>query len=203
MNHSRNVLPAVATFAVIGSFGFLNLDGYQLHLASPWGGIGAMTGEPPTSNWVHGWPVGFAVRPSIYSVSAGRGVKVRSFTGEYGLYSRWPIDESPVGPFSRAAAACDLLLCIVLASGTFVGTRKLAGYFGCRPQFGLRSLFACIFAFAIVIAWRDWIFQSRYVSELLAATAVVFGTCVSTLAIPWRTRKSNVRAQATISAEVI
>ena len=195
MKQNSIALPALATLLVLGSFAFLNLDGYQLHLVSPWGGVGEMTGEPPTHNWTHGWPVAFAVRSSIYSVNAGRGVVVASFIGGHGLYSRWPIDESPIAAFSGIAATIDLLLLFALAFGAYVGTRTIAGYIGIRLRFRLRTLFACMFAFAILLAFRDWLFPSRFVIELLAGLVIAYGTGVSVIAIAWRFRRSPVPAQ--------
>ncbi|GAA5511113.1 hypothetical protein [Novipirellula caenicola] len=193
MKQNSIAFSAFVTLLVLGSFAFLNLDGYQLHFASPWGGIGEMAGEPPTHNWAHGWPVAFAVRSSVYSISTGRGVTVASFTGGYSLYSRWPIDESPIAAFSGMAATCDMLLGIVLAIGTYAGTRKLVGDIQIRLRFGLRTLLACVFAFAILLAFRNWLFPTRYVIELLAATVVGFGACVSVIAIPLHLRRSTVQ----------
>ena len=201
MKQNSNALPAFATLLVLGSFAFLNIDGYQLHLASPWGGIGEMAGEPPAHDWCHGWPVGFAVRSSIYSINAGRGVSVASFTGGHGLYSRWPIDESPIAAFSGMAAICDVLLCIVLAIGTYHGTRKVAGYTGIRLRFGLRTLLTCVFAFAVLLAFRDWLFPNRYVIEVIAALVIGYGTFVSVVAFPLRLRGQTVQPMTSTASE--
>ena len=191
MNRTPNSLPLIVTFAVLSAFVFLNVDGYQLHLISPWGGVGEITGEPPFVNWAHGWPVCFAIRSSIYSVSAGQGVKVQSFTGEHSFYSRWPIDESPVAAFSVFAATCDLLFCVIFLIGTFVGTRKISVKLGLQFQFGMRSLLACMLICAVLLAARDWVFASRFVLEAFAILATVFGGAMCWLAIPWPKRMTT------------
>src|SRR5690606_15397516 len=142
-----------------------------LHLISPWGGVGEIKGEPPLINWAHGWPVAFAIRSSVYSVSAGRGIPVQSIAGDVGLYSRWPIDDSPIIAFSVVAAVCDVLFCLALVCGTFVGARKLARRFGLRLRFGIRSLLVGFSVLAVVLTSRHWLFASRYVLEAVAIFA--------------------------------
>jgi hypothetical protein len=187
---SWNALSWFVTALIAVALAFLNLDGYQLHVASPWG-RGDVVGEPPVSNWVHGWPIGFAVRSSIYSVHAGRGAKVQSFTGEHGLYSRWPFDDSPVSAFSVLAASGNLLICALLLIGTFVGTRKLAGRLKLHLQFTLRALLICVLASAVLVAGREWFFASRYVLETIAVLSIAFAGCMCAYSTPWEKWRSN------------
>jgi hypothetical protein len=191
MRANSQALPLLATLLTLVSFVFLNLDGYQLHLFSPWGN-GDVTGGPPLANWAHGWPIGFAVRSSIYSVQAGRGVIAPSFTGEIGFYSRWPTDNAPVVAFSGFAAGCDLLLGLLLVWGTFIGTSKLVGYLGLKPRFSLRTLFVSVAAAAVLLAGREWIFASRYVVEAVAVLGVALGGCLSVTAMIIRPKRQLV-----------
>lgn len=119
----------------------------------------------------HGWPVAFAIRSSIYTVSAGRGISVQTITGDVGRYSRWPIDDSSIIAFSAVAAVSDVLFCLALVCGTFVGARKLTRRFGLRLRFGIRSLLVGFSIFAVVLASRHWLFASRYVLEAVAISA--------------------------------
>ncbi len=203
MNPNSNAWALLVACGVLASCVFLNVDGYQLHLISPWGGVGEITGEPPLVNWCHGWPVGFAIRSSMYSVDAGRGVNVQSFTGDCGLYSRWPIDESPVIAFSVLAAVCDLLICMTLVCGTFVGARKLALHFGFRLRFGIRSLLVWVFVLAVVLTLRHWVFASRYVLEVIAFVVTTFGICMCLMAIPWRTGELDAPYESSPSIKAI
>ena len=114
--------PVVGAVVMLLALAFLNLDGYHTHLYTPWGS-GDFFAEPPTINWTHGWPCCFMIRSGIYSVAAGKGVRVVSFFGESGVYSRWPTDNAPVSRFGVPPLLLDVAVGLVLVLGVAVALR--------------------------------------------------------------------------------
>jgi hypothetical protein len=193
-------LPAVMALFVIISMIFLNMDGYHLHLISPWSGPGDVTSEPPEINWVHGWPIGFAVRSSIYSQQRGKGVPVQSIAGRAGLYSRWPIDEAPIAVWSWAAAIADFAICGFVVCGAFAGSRSLASHFGWKLRFTMRSMMLVVTIISIAIATRNLLFTSRYVLESAAFGIAMCGCGLSA----WRlVQKVTKRASANLVSATV
>lgn len=181
MTRSSTYLASLAATAVLGSCLFLNLDGYQIHLYSPWG-LGEVAAEPPIINWVHGWPVGCTVRASAYSVNAGKGVPVASFTGDAGSYSRWPLDDSPVFVHSTAALLTNIAFLVLVVPSTFLGVGRLADRYGWRMRFSMRMLLLVMTIACISLVSRNYIFGSRMILEAIAVTVVLMGMCLGVVA---------------------
>ncbi len=169
-------LACFLTLTVLLAFVFLNLDGYQLHITAyfgtreGWYGPGDIRGEPPTSNWVHGWPVGCAMRLCIRPPKA----PIRSMQ-DLEITSRWPFDGTPVRYSSPLAAAVNVVICLLLVFGTYKGSSALLRKLGWRLTFGLRTVLITVLLAALIIRFRGWAFASRYTLEGLAVLAIILG----------------------------
>ena len=167
-------LASIFAFIVLAAFLFLNLDGYQLHVVAYFGdpsglyGPGDFRGEPPTSNWVHGWPVGCAVRLCVRPPTA----PIRSMQ-DLEITSRWPFDGTPASFSSPLAAAVNVVICLFLVFGTYKGSSALLRGLGWRLKFGLRTVLMTVLLAAIIVRFRGWAFASRYTLEGLALPAEI------------------------------
>lgn len=181
MRHDQS-FACLFTLAVAASLTFLNLDGYQEHLmlnikGANFRGPGDFVGEPPMINWVHGWPVGCAVRMSIKNQVPGP-------IGNPWIHtSRWPFDSTPIKYFSPLGAVVDLLICVLISGGTYFGAKRVAARFGLSVRFHLASILAFVAIAAVVVWQRDWIFATRYTGQAIAFAGVAMGLifCVTWL----------------------
>jgi len=84
--------------------------------------------DPPRStsiNWMHGWPFHFAARPSMYSLTAGEGVAVKSIgNDDIGYYSRWPIDSAPPLWIIYPPLIANILIFLGLVSLVWIANAK-------------------------------------------------------------------------------
>lgn len=172
----------LCTVAVGASLIFLNLDGYQEHLmlnsnGTEFRGPGDLWGEPPVINWVHGWPIGFAIRSSIQLPNPlPPGGVILSPAGEsLDNTSRWPFDATPIRHFGTSGAVLDILICLATSIGTYTGAGRFAGRFGLRVRFNLATILTLIALAALVIWQREWIFATRYTGQAIAFAGVAFG----------------------------
>jgi hypothetical protein len=183
MNGKSSPLASTAAVLVLLCGLFLNLDGYHIHIASPWSGRGDFKAELPSINWVHGWPMGFAVRSSIYSPKAGKGVPITSITGELGYYSRWPFDNAPMVAFNAGVAVIDCALCTLVVLGTYLGMRRLAARFGWRLRYSTRTLLIIMGVTSLGLFFRYKLFTNRLVFEASAAAVVLVGVSLCLIAL--------------------
>ena len=136
MRH-QTALAVLCTLGVAASLAYLNLDGYQKHLVGYFGpntgirGTGNFTGEPPDINWVHGWPIGCAVRNSVRQWPSQQ----IPWKAGFASTSRWPFDGTPVAFWSPFAACIDLGFGVLAGVGTFVCANSVASILQLRVQF--------------------------------------------------------------------
>lgn len=165
------------------AFVALNLDGYQIHLASwdqtlqEWQGPGDFNGEPPMNNWVHGWPFAFVVRLSIVQPMPS----VRTLA-EIPWTSRWPIDDAQSVAFNGWLVGADSAIALVVTVLTYLGVCSVARRFDLRFRYSISTLAVTIAFIAIVLAFRQPLIASRYPMQICAAAVVgaasVFATGV-------------------------
>jgi hypothetical protein len=181
VKRTRRRTAIIATLTVALSLAFLNLDGYQNELV----GRGDFFGEPPTVNWVHGWPCGFLGRQSIYPLS-GIYSSPGSFSGPEGFYSRWPFGSAPVIAFWLGPLVIDCTFFAFVVAGTAYATQK--GTFSLRVLFLAVSFLAVVCGTAISTSSRDAIQRAlgspgllsiRYGPQMAAIFMVAIGTALT------------------------
>ena len=190
-------IPLATTLLYVTAFILANLDGYHLHFIDTWNSKPvSLKTEIPNAYWIHGWPVGFAVRPSVYSKSAGKGVVIRSFAiSDQGVYSRWPID-SFVQRFDLLAFLTDVLYFVATSFGICIATRQFCNRFRLKLRFGISSLILLTAACALVARFREPIFTNRFylqyfiLAVLYAGAFAIFfwmtlSVCNFLLAVCW------------------
>lgn len=168
MRHEQS-FAILCTLVVVASLAFLNLDGYQKYLAlttngARFHGPGNFSGEPPVINWVHGWPIGFAIRSSIQLPNPlPPGGVILSAAGAPDLpnTSRWPFDSTPIRHFGVSGAVLDALICLAIGVGTYLGAKGFAERLKLQVRFRLATILVLIAAVALVVRQRDWIFATR------------------------------------------
>ncbi len=163
----------IAAFLVLVAFLFMNLDGYQTHLFSPWGGMGAFRDEPPIIMWCHGWPGSFLIRRSCYSVKNGKGT---FGNGRFAEYSRWPIDNAPIAEFSAQTLAVNVLIIVSLVFGTAYGLK------GCeipKFRFTTKSLLVLTSIVAVAVTLKPWTVPPRYWLQVLAFAIIVVAALIT------------------------
>ena len=175
---TSNRLRTLGCVAVATAFVFLAVDGYHTGWnATMRGGHGDYFGELPNINWTHGWPLNFCVRSSIYPLASGPGLpNPPSFSGDFGTYSRWPIDNAPVGVFHPHVLALDIGILTCLLAGTWFGIGRRSAV---RMQFGTRSLLALSTFVALLAAFRVPVHQIRYPYQILAYAIVAAAIVIS------------------------
>ena len=165
----------------------MNLDGYQTHLFSPWGGMGDFRGEPPIINWCHGWPGSFMVRHSNYSVKEGKGKRPSGpVSGPFAAYNRWPIDNAPVAAFSAKTFAIDILILASLIFGTAYGLR---GRRLPKLRFSINSLLLLTSIVAVAVTFEAWRMTPRFWMEALAFGILVVAAILTILSVCFSTRR--------------
>ena len=175
-------LTLVGTTVVAIALLFANADGYHNELSlGPRSSVDFFA-EPPNINWTHGWPVKFVNRHGIYSVDAGKGVFVMSFTGDHGLYNRWPVDNAPLRHFQLHWLMLDVAVFILLLAGTARGLTIIADRLRLRVQFGIKHLFALLTVLSVCLALRQQLFPSRFVLQYAAFAVIAAGIMLVVLA---------------------
>jgi len=177
-------LTFIGTAIVAVALLFANADGYhnEWSLDSNRRSFGDLSAEPPNINWTHGWPIRFVVRHGIYSVDAGKGVLVMSFSGGHGLYSRWPVDSAPLTHFQSGWLALDIVVCFTILAGATRGLTILTHRIRWRLQFGVKHLFALLTVVSVGLALRQQLFPSRFVLQYAAFAVIAAGIMLSVLA---------------------
>ncbi|EMI47418.1 hypothetical protein [Rhodopirellula sp. SWK7] len=180
-----NGVRLLACVAVAIAFVFLGVDGYHTGWnATMPGDHGDFFGEVPFINWTHGWPFNFCVRASVYPLASGPGMpNPRSFSGDIGSYSRWPIDNAPVSAFHLHVLILDIGILGCLLAGTWFAIGKRSAV---RLRFGIRTLLALSTLVALLAAFRVPLHQLRYPYQIVAYAIVAAATLFSA-AILFRT----------------
>ena len=173
---TSNGLASLIGLLVLAGLVFLNLDGYQFepcgYFGSPVGLLGPnnFTGEPPTSNWVHGWPVGCAIRLCIEPPSHA----IQS-TRQLITTSRWPLYGPSPSFFSALALGIDIAIGAIVAAGAYLGSNRIFSRLGWRLKYGIRSLMVLTTLVGITIASWRWLFADRNPAQAIATTFVAVG----------------------------
>ncbi|WP_417747359.1 hypothetical protein [Rosistilla oblonga] len=158
----------------------MNLDGYQLHLAAwdktrgEWQGPGDFFGEPPTRNWVHGWPLAFGARLSIR-----RPMPTVQTLDQIPLTSRWPFDTTAIVHFNPWLFAADLIIALVVTFLAFLGVNSICRRYDLRIQFRISSLLVATSAIAIGIPFHQQIFATRYPLQYAAGVVIVTASAIA------------------------
>lgn len=188
------LVPVVITFLVLL---FLNLHGHPSHLWSPWGGwltvfssdgsldsVFSQNASNGDTNFAHGWPCQFTLRPSGYSVSSGKGVPVTVIRGDdYASYGPWPFDGAPLHRFSFMALYLDIVFALATLIGVAFASRYLPTWLS-SGRFSLKLLFTLTALVAVVCAFQLWRFASIQTVKIAAMSYI--GACfVGILGAGW------------------
>lgn len=196
--HRLTQILACTLFSV--AFLYLNLDGYPtLSLSFPpkqlpeldfyFGETGdskyldlnrhvqkSIGRNPPkltSINWMHGWPFHFVARPSMYSLSAGKGVTVTTAAeNDIGYYSRWPIDNAPPFWLLYPPIVANLLVFLMLLWLIWTANAKT------RIQISIAKLLVATFIVALAINFR--LVNMRFTPHVVAWTLVFWISMAST-----------------------
>ncbi|EMI16021.1 membrane protein [Rhodopirellula maiorica SM1] len=188
MQYSKlNGLSIAFAFTIFTAIVYLNLDGYQLHLAAcvgtppSWYGPGNFSGEPPWDNWTHGWPIGFATR-LCYDPAIGMEATT----------SRWPWDGTPLKFFHPTGAVLNCVIAVLLIFGAYGGSKPLFNRLGLDLRFSVSSLLSFTLASAVVFSARSWLFATRYTIQLAALLVIAVGAAFCGLYV-WETVRESIQ----------
>ena len=175
-------VPILITLFYVAAFVVANLDGYHLHLYSPWQQTTAgLETAIPEANWIHGWPIAFAVRPSMYS-KTGKNDTIQNFVpSNTGVYSRWPI-ESYNGLFDFRMCAVDFAYFLSTSFGVYLAAGRICKTLRIRLRFSILFLLAIITASACLVYFRNFALADRYG---LQYTVLGILYCGGSIAILW------------------
>lgn len=197
-------LPLLLTSLIIIAIAYVNADGYHNEWRfrkHPWkydefvlvhpGYPEANALQAESINWLHGWPLPFVGRQSIYSLQKGKGVPLKSgaIAGPTGRYSRWPIDNAPTFRFRPTWLALDLALAGLMVSGTVYSLFHIRNWKRARFQFGIRHAFSLITAVAICVAFRAHLPSFKIALDYSALGLIVVGSLLAVaafLVVTWR-----------------
>lgn len=172
MERPSKTIPWLITLCVLAALVFLNVDGYRIHLFSPWPNSSFSLQTPLGEGWSHGWPVEAAVRQDFNLPST----PVFSGYRPTDLTSRWPIDNAPIQAFHKGAAIVDALFAVALTIGTYLGAKRLPQW---SLRFSIRTALLCVATCATALAFRNILFASRYMPEFPAFAVVLIGVVLS------------------------